>query len=44
MRNADLFAGTGPEAGAVAGMLNDPGRMVVLMPKTKLADIFGDDT
>ncbi len=28
----DLFWGTGPEAGAIAGRVNNPGRFVVLLP------------
>jgi membrane-bound lytic murein transglycosylase A len=30
---ADIFIGTGAEAGAVAGLLKHPGDFVVLMPK-----------
>ena len=32
-QRADIFFGTGAAAGAVAGSVNDGGRMVVLMPK-----------
>ena len=31
-QRADLFMGTGAEAGRVAGRIKDPGRMLVLMP------------
>nr|WP_058248222.1 MltA domain-containing protein [Tropicibacter naphthalenivorans] len=31
-QRADLFIGTGDEAGKIAGRMKDPGRMVVLMP------------
>jgi len=31
-QRADLFMGTGDEAGRVAGRMRDPGRMLVLMP------------
>ncbi len=31
-QRADIFFGTGPEAGEFAGTINDAGRMVVLMP------------
>ena len=31
-QRADIFFGTGAEAGARAGEINDPGRMVVLLP------------
>jgi membrane-bound lytic murein transglycosylase A len=31
-QRADIFFGTGDQAGAAAGRLRDPGRMVVLMP------------
>ena len=31
-QRADIFYGTGDEAGKAAGKLRDPGRMVVLMP------------
>jgi len=31
-QRADIFVGTGDEAGRRAGRLRDPGRMVVLMP------------
>lgn len=31
-QRADVFIGTGDEAGATAGRIKDPGRMVVLMP------------
>lgn len=31
-QRADVYYGTGDEAGEVAGRVNDPGRMVVLMP------------
>ena len=31
-QRADVFFGTGDEAGREAGRLRDPGRMVVLMP------------
>jgi membrane-bound lytic murein transglycosylase A len=31
-QRADVFIGTGDEAGKVAGRMKDPGRMVVLMP------------
>ena len=31
-QRADIFIGSGDQAGRVAGMLMDPGRMVVLMP------------
>ena len=31
-QRADIFFGTGDEAGKMAGTLKDPGRMIVLMP------------
>jgi membrane-bound lytic murein transglycosylase A len=31
-QRADIFYGTGDEAGRLAGIVKDPGRMVVLMP------------
>jgi membrane-bound lytic murein transglycosylase A len=31
-QRADIFFGTGADAGRAAGRLRDPGRMVVLMP------------
>nr|WP_072778440.1 MltA domain-containing protein [Marivita hallyeonensis] len=31
-QRADIFVGTGDEAGGIAGRIKDPGRMVVLMP------------
>ncbi|MCB4379877.1 murein transglycosylase, partial [Synechococcus sp. MU1644] len=31
-QRADIFFGTGDEAGKAAGTLKDPGRMVVLLP------------
>ncbi|MEL7080730.1 MAG: 3D domain-containing protein, partial [Pseudomonadota bacterium] len=31
-QRADIFFGTGDEAGREAGRLKDPGRLVVLMP------------
>jgi membrane-bound lytic murein transglycosylase A len=31
-QRADIFFGTGDEAGLKAGRLKDPGRMIVLMP------------
>ena len=31
-QRADVFFGTGDEAGREAGKLRDPGRLVVLMP------------
>ncbi|MEL6172136.1 MAG: 3D domain-containing protein, partial [Pseudomonadota bacterium] len=31
-QRADIFIGSGDQAGRVAGKLKDPGRMVVLMP------------
>ena len=31
-QRADIFFGTGDEAGRAAGRLKDPGRMVVLLP------------
>ena len=31
-QRADIFFGTGDEAGRAAGKVRDPGRMVVLMP------------
>jgi membrane-bound lytic murein transglycosylase A len=31
-QRADIFFGTGDEAGRRAGRLRDPGRMLVLMP------------
>ncbi|WP_136644849.1 murein transglycosylase A [Tabrizicola sp. YIM 78059] len=32
MQRADIFYGTGPAAGAAAGTVKDPGRMVLLLP------------
>ena len=31
-QRADIFFGTGDEAGRLAGTLKDPGRMIVLLP------------
>ena len=33
----DLYIGSGPEAGAIAGPLNAPGEMVVLLPASAAA-------
>ncbi len=43
-QRADIFFGTGPEAGRLAGEVRDPGRMVVLMPTQEAyarAEVFG---
>jgi membrane-bound lytic murein transglycosylase A len=32
-RRADIFYGTGPDAGSIAGMVRDTGRMVALLPR-----------
>lgn len=34
-QRADLFLGTGDAAGILAGQINDPGRMIVLLPKLR---------
>ncbi|WP_299964686.1 murein transglycosylase A [uncultured Roseobacter sp.] len=40
-QRADVFFGTGAEAGAAAGRLNDPGRMVVLLPVQRAQAVAG---
>jgi membrane-bound lytic murein transglycosylase A len=46
-QRADIFFGTGPEAGRTAGRISDPGRIVVLMPIQRayamLPDVLGSD-
>lgn len=41
-QRADIFFGTGDEAGRLAGRLRDPGRMVVLMPIQTAYDLAPD--
>ena len=43
-QRADIFFGTGADAGRAAGRLRDPGRMVVLMPiQRAYATLMGQD-
>ncbi len=39
---ADIFVGTGIEAGKTAGSINDTGRMVVLLPATLARDLLAE--
>lgn len=39
---ADIFVGTGQDAGSIAGSLRDPGRMVVFLPRSSWA-VDGED-
>ena len=39
----DVFVGTGPDAGAVAGRMKQRGRLVVLMPRDRRASIRSGD-
>ncbi len=41
-QRADIFFGTGPEAGRRAGAVRDPGRMIVLMPNHQALAGAGD--
>ena len=41
-QRADIFFGTGPEAGLAAGEISDPGRMIVLMPIQLAYDLLPD--
>jgi len=43
-QRADVFVGTGDEAGRVAGRLRDPGRMMVLMPIQRAYALLPEDT
>ena len=43
-QRADVFVGTGQEAGRVAGRLRDPGRMMVLMPIQRAYALLPEDT
>lgn len=40
-QRADIFFGTGPEAGREAGRIRDPGRMVVLLPIERALGLKG---
>ena len=42
-QRADVFYGTGEEAGLEAGNIKDPGRMVVLLPIKHALALFEDD-
>jgi len=42
-QRADIFFGTGDEAGRAAGRLRDPGRMVVLMPIQRAFAMLSED-
>ncbi|NIZ11800.1 murein transglycosylase A [Phaeobacter sp. HF9A] len=42
-QRADIFFGTGDEAGLAAGKLRDPGRMLVLMPIQRAYALLSDD-
>jgi membrane-bound lytic murein transglycosylase A len=42
-QRADIFYGTGDEAGQAAGRLRDPGRMVVLLPIQRAYALLPDD-
>ncbi|WP_425097794.1 murein transglycosylase A [Tropicibacter sp. S64] len=43
-QRADVFMGTGDEAGRVAGMMKDSGRMIVLMPIQRAYALLADPT
>lgn len=43
MQRADIFYGTGKDAGDAAGMVKDPGRMVVLLPIDRAFAMLEDD-
>jgi len=42
-QRADIFYGTGDEAGQAAGRLRDPGRMVVLLPIQRAYALLPED-
>lgn len=42
-QRADIFYGTGDAAGKAAGLLRDPGRMVVLLPIQRAYALLSDD-
>lgn len=42
-QRADIFYGTGPEAGDAAGIVKDGGRMVVLLPIDRAYALLSDD-
>ena len=41
-QRADIFFGTGDAAGKIAGPINDPGRMVVLLPLNVATKLTGN--
>lgn len=41
-QRADIFIGTGTEAGKIAGRINETGRMVVLLPATLARDLVAE--
>ncbi|WP_136443417.1 murein transglycosylase A [Pacificoceanicola onchidii] len=41
-QRADIFMGTGDEAGRIAGTMKDPGRMIVLMPIQRAYALLSD--
>ena len=43
-QRADIFFGTGADAGRRAGTIKDPGRMVVLLPVEMALDLVSGDT
>ncbi|MCC1492443.1 murein transglycosylase A [Cognatishimia sp. F0-27] len=43
-QRADIFIGTGDEAGRIAGRIKDPGRLVVLMPIQRAYALLPDAT
>lgn len=42
-QRADVFMGTGDEAGRIAGRMKDPGRMIVLMPIQRAYAMLSED-
>lgn len=42
MQRADIFYGTGPEAGSAAGIVKDGGRMILLLPIDRAFAMFAD--
>ncbi|MGL4237485.1 MAG: murein transglycosylase, partial [Tabrizicola sp.] len=43
MQRADIFYGTGADAGAAAGTIKDGGRMVLLLPIDRAFAMLEDD-
>jgi membrane-bound lytic murein transglycosylase A len=42
-QRADLYFGTGPEAGRAAGQIKDGGRMIVLLPIDRAYALLPED-